>query len=96
MITILLLVLMAGGLAVALFAVKRYGFVRKPGQGRLKILETRALGGRQFLVVGQYGRDSFLLGVCPGKIEYLARLEEEQQVPFDQLLESDPSQANNT
>ena len=90
-ITLLLLIIMVGGLAFALYATKRFGFVRKPGHGKLKILETRPLGGRQFLVVGKYGRDSFLLGVCPGRIEYLARLEEEETGPFEQMLKSETS-----
>lgn len=95
MIAVILMVLMVGGLASVYFLVKRYGFVKKPGQGKLKILETRALGGRQFLVVGQYGQDSFLLGVCPGRIDYLARLEDEDSVTFNEMLGGGPpAQAN--
>lgn len=43
----------------------------------LELLETRPLGGRQFLIVAQYHHQRFLLGVCPGKIDYLCALDGE-------------------
>jgi flagellar biogenesis protein FliO len=64
------------GLLVGIFLyVRRYGFTRPAKTGELEILETRPLGGRQFLVVGRYGHEKFLLGVCPGRIDYLRGLD---------------------
>jgi flagellar protein FliO/FliZ len=45
------------------------------GEKQLNVEETRSLGGRQFLVVASYRDQKFLLGVCPGRIEYLAPLD---------------------
>ena len=42
--------------------------------GNLMVLETRPLGGRQFLMVAAYGGERFLLSVCPGRVEYLCAL----------------------
>lgn len=42
----------------------------------LAIHETRALGNRQYLVVAAYEGRKFLLGVCPGRIDMLAPLNE--------------------
>jgi len=73
-VVMLLLILLLMALAAAFLYVRRFGVIRQGGKGKLEILETRPLGGRQFLVVGKYGRESFLLGVCPGRIDYLTRL----------------------
>jgi flagellar protein FliO/FliZ len=43
---------------------------------RLAVMETRSLGNRQFLVVAAYDRRKFLLGVCPGRIDLLAPLDD--------------------
>ncbi len=40
----------------------------------LAVDETRSLGNRQFLVVASYEGRKFLLGVCPGRIDLLANL----------------------
>jgi flagellar biogenesis protein FliO len=42
--------------------------------GNLAILETRPLGGRQFLMVVGYAGERMLLSVCPGRVEYLCAL----------------------
>jgi flagellar biogenesis protein FliO len=42
--------------------------------GNLRVLETRPLGGRQFLMVVAYGDERLLLSVCPGRVEYLSAL----------------------
>ncbi|MEY2878828.1 MAG: hypothetical protein RLZZ15_1208 [Verrucomicrobiota bacterium] len=47
------------------------------GRG-LEIRETRSLGNRQFLVVATYEEKKFLLGVCPGRIDRLAVLHDEE------------------
>ena len=43
-------------------------------EGRLRVLETKMLGNRQFLMVVEYDDAKILLGVCPGKIDYLTPL----------------------
>lgn len=43
---------------------------------RLVIAETRPLGNRQHLVVADYEGRKFLLGVCPGRIDLLSRLDD--------------------
>ena len=52
------LVLVAGGVSLA----------------ALKVEETKPLGNRQFLVVASYEGQKFLLGVVPGRIEFLSAL----------------------
>jgi flagellar protein FliO/FliZ len=47
---------------------------RGKGERKLDISETRGLGSRQFLVVAQYENRKVLLGVCPGRIDYLCSL----------------------
>ena len=47
---------------------------RNKGQRKLNVTETRGLGGRQFLVVAEYEYRKVLLGVCPGRIDFLCSL----------------------
>ena len=47
---------------------------RNKGERKLNISETRGLGSRQFLVVAEYENRKMLLGVCPGRIDYLCTL----------------------
>jgi len=69
----LLIALLGGG-----FYVMRNGFSffqPKPrGPRKLDISETRMLGNRQFLIVAEYENRKMLIGVCPGRIEYLCTL----------------------
>jgi len=54
------------------------GFMRKSfakGEGKLKIAETRMLGNRQFISVVEYDNQKILIGVGPGKIDYLTTLQ---------------------
>jgi flagellar protein FliO/FliZ len=44
------------------------------GDRKLVISETRSLGNRQFLIVAEYEGRKMLLGVCPGRIDYLSTL----------------------
>jgi flagellar protein FliO/FliZ len=46
---------------------------------KLVIAETRPLGNRQHLVVADYDGRKFLLGVCPGRIDLLAPLDEAEE-----------------
>jgi len=69
-------------LLVGLFAggayLLRNGFTlfqpKMKGVRKLQISETRMLGNRQFLIVAEYEDRKMLLGVCPGRIDYLATL----------------------
>ena len=69
----LLLAVFAGG---AFFL--RNGFTlfqpKIKGERKLEISETRMLGNRQFLVVAAYEDRKILIGVCPGRIDYLCTL----------------------
>ena len=44
------------------------------GERKLNISEMRMLGNRQFLVVAEYEDKKMLIGVCPGRIDYLCPL----------------------
>jgi flagellar protein FliO/FliZ len=48
---------------------------------QLVIEETRSLGSRQYLVVATYQDRKFLLGVCPGRIDFLAPLSDATPAP---------------
>lgn len=55
----------------------RSGFGFRPkmkGERKLHLREMRMLGNRQFLVVAEYEDRKMLLGVCPGRIDYLCTL----------------------
>jgi flagellar protein FliO/FliZ len=73
----LYLVLMVALLGGGAYLV-RNGFTllqpKMKGARKLQISETRMLGNRQFLVVAEYEDRKMLLGVCPGRIDYLATL----------------------
>ena len=67
-----------GAVAVVVWYLFKSGFMRKSfakGEGKLKIAETRMLGNRQFLSVVEYGDQKILIGVGPGKIDYLTTLQ---------------------
>ena len=70
---VLLLALFAGGAFLL-----RNGFTpfqpKIKGERKLEISETRMLGNRQFLVVAAYEDRKILIGVCPGRIDYLCTL----------------------
>ncbi len=77
-VTIFGYVVILGGLAVVVWYLFKRGVIRQPfskGEGRLKIAESRMLGNRQFLMVVEYDDQKILLGVGPGKIDYLTNLQ---------------------
>lgn len=77
---------------VALLAAAAGGWLlwrqrRSPAGGagaarHLSIAESKPLGNRQYLVVADYAGRKFLLGVCPGRIELLTPLGDDQ--PFEE------------
>ena len=67
-----------GALGVTAWFLLKSGFMRKSfkkGDGKLKIAETRMLGNRQFISVVEYENQKILIGVGPGKIDYLTTLQ---------------------
>ncbi|MDD5350863.1 MAG: flagellar biosynthetic protein FliO [Chthoniobacteraceae bacterium] len=69
--------LLLGILAAGLFFMRNGlgGLAQKnKGVRKLSINETRMLGNRQFLVVAEYEGKKMLIGVCPGRIDYLCKL----------------------
>jgi flagellar biosynthetic protein FliO len=70
---LVVLLVLAGGAWVLL----KRGSLPRPftkSEGKLRVLETRMLGNRQFLVVVEYEEAKMLIGVCPGRIDYLTPL----------------------
>lgn len=67
------------------------------GARKLQVEETRALGQRQFLAVVDYEGRKMLLGVCPGRIDYLCPLDggEGDKVDFRQLIPAPEDAAAN-
>ena len=73
-----LLALCAGGV----YLLRRqtgFALVGK-GQRKLVVSESRSLGNRQFLVVVEYESERILVGVTPGKIDYLCPLPFKEQI----------------
>ncbi len=85
---IVLFLLLIGSSIAAWIFFKRGAFPRMKGGEQLQIVETRALGGRQFLVVAHHGDQKFLLGVCPGRIDYLCSLNNVPEVGSDEAFET--------
>ena len=62
---------------------------RSKEERKLQVLEMRPLGNRQFLIVVGYDDTRMLLGVTPGKIDYLCPRESVSTNPpdFAQLVD---------
>lgn len=77
-----ILILLGAGLVV-LFKRGYVGGLSAGGKSlrKLQIEETRMLGHRQYLLVAEYEGRRMMLGVCPGRIDYLC--------PLDSDLEGD-------
>ena len=62
---------------------------RSKEERKLQVLEMRPLGNRQFLIVVGYDDTRMLLGVTPGKIDYLCPLDSVSTNPadFSQLMD---------
>lgn len=73
--TAVAVILLAGAGGWVLWRGKAAGLTALSRTSRqLAIEETRSLGNRQFLVVATYQERKYLLGVCPGRIDLLAPL----------------------
>ena len=64
------------GLLLLLYAASRkgFGFMPKPRDGAIKILETKALGGKKFLCLVSVRGEDLLLGLSNERIECLSKL----------------------
>jgi flagellar biogenesis protein FliO len=82
---LLLLVLAGGGIYVLNNGLPVRGLRNAAGR-KLQIAEMRSLGSRQFLVVVEYEDSRMLLGVTPGKIDYLCPLESRAPAEFSALV----------
>lgn len=77
MVTLLGYAVVIGALCIAVWYFFKRGGFRKSfskGQGKLRVAETRMLGNRQFISVIEYEDQKILIGVGPGKIDYLTTL----------------------
>lgn len=77
-VTLVLAVLLA---AVGTWMIwrNRRGAVGTRDSRNLAVEETRSLGNRQYLVVASFEGRRFLLGVCPGRIDMLAPLDDRKR-----------------
>ncbi len=86
-----ILVLLAAGLAVLFRGNFPMAFsAGSKAVRKLRIEETKSVGHRQYLLVAEYEGRRFLLGVCPGRIEYLSGLDSDVAPPggsFQELLQ---------
>jgi len=92
---ILLILILAAAAVAVLFKGGFLGVLTgsSKAEKKLHIEESRSLGHRQYLVVASYEGRRFLLGVCPGSIEYLSGLDSDVPSPagsFQELLPVEP------
>lgn len=64
------------GLLLLIYAASRkgFGFLPKQRDGAIKIVETKALGGRKFLCLVSVRGEELLLGMSNDRIECLSKL----------------------
>lgn len=67
-------VLIIMGLPMAWLFWRRRGPIYGGNSRLLRIQESCMVGTRQFMVVAAYGNERVLVGVSPGKIEFLCKL----------------------
>jgi flagellar biogenesis protein FliO len=78
-----------GVLAGVAFFLNRFVSSRRKSFNSLKkngisISETKSLGNKQFLVVAEYGGESFLIGISPSQIQFLSKVNSLSKDPKDQ------------
>lgn len=64
------------GLLLLFYAASRkgFGFLPKPRDGAIKIIETKSLGGKKFLCLVSVRGEDMLLGLSNERIECLSKL----------------------
>jgi flagellar protein FliO/FliZ len=80
------------GLVIGGFFILKRGLPLRAAGGsehRLHLRETKMLGNRQFLVVAEYEGSRILLGVGPGRIEYLCPLDSAEEPAISALASRD-------
>ena len=92
--------LLAALAGAAIYLIK-FGLPLRRGRSKeerkLQVLEMRPLGNRQFLIVVGYEETRMLLGVTPGKIDYLCPLDSTaaSQRDFSTLMSEPPAKTSN-
>ncbi|NOY13709.1 MAG: flagellar biosynthetic protein FliO [Deltaproteobacteria bacterium] len=83
------------GLLLLFYAASRkgFGFLPKQRDGAIKILETKALGGKKFLCLVSVRGEDLLLGLSNERIECLSKLSSGTDFPetLQKQLEEDAS-----
>ena len=67
--------LAVGGFLISQYKRKRIVNYPNSVKGKIVVADSCSLGNRQFLVVAQYGLEKHLLGVSPGQVSHLAKLD---------------------
>ena len=67
--------LAVGGFLISQYKRKRIVNYPDSVKGKILVADSCSLGNRQFLVVAQYGLEKHLLGVSPGQVMHLAKLD---------------------
>ena len=82
-------ILAASAYFLTLFQKKRQFTSLKKKHGKIVIADTCPLGNRQYLVVAQYGLEKHLLGVSPGQVMHLAKLDASGEETIPEPNDSD-------
>ena len=69
-----------GGFLISQYKRKRIVNYPDSVKGKILVADSCPLGNRQFLVVAQYGLEKHLLGVSPGQVMHLAKLDSSEEV----------------
>lgn len=86
-------VLAAGALLWRYYGPKMRGKVSFNPGGSLRILESKSLGGRQYLVVAEWDGQRILLGIGPGQIRHLCSLGGDATGGSNRIEKSDTQEA---
>jgi len=81
----LFLSIVGGGTLLIRYQQRKRQGLAGVSTGQLQLLETKALGSRQFLVVAQCSGRKLLLGVGPGYMRHLCFLDEQQPKSFPEI-----------
>ena len=54
-------------------------------QGKIQILDCKALGNRQFIFIAKYEDERHMIGVSPGNIQHLAKFSDTKSIDEKKL-----------